>query len=129
MSPEEIATGEALARAATPGPWSADSGDQGAFVFGPDGDSLFAAHWVSGLDNGDREANCAFVATHSPDRLLALYADLKKARAALEWIKTNVTSPVWLGGAEGRWIPGDGSGGSGGVALVARALSEVSRGG
>jgi hypothetical protein len=86
MSPEDIEKGEALARAATPGPWSADSGDQGAFVFGPDGDSLFAAHWVSGLD-GDREANCAFVAAHGPDRLLALYADLKKARAALEWIE------------------------------------------
>jgi hypothetical protein len=54
---------------------------------------------------------------HSPDRLLALYAEVRRAEAAFRWIASKVTF------AHGKALGGD----LHGADLVKRALSEVSR--
>lgn len=120
---DEIAQGEHLARAATPGPWGVDPNHGTLVTAQIAGTDLTGVVAVPGMQ--PLAANAAYLAHHSPDRLLSLYAEVRRLKAALEWIEKNALSPVWIGGAKGRWIPGDGSGGSGGIALVARALSEV----
>jgi hypothetical protein len=115
VKPDDYAIGEMFARKATPGPWAAERGACGALVIGPDGDSVLAAHFVGGTD-GTADDNAAFVAHHSPDRLLALYAELRRAEAAFRWIASKVTF------AHGKALGGD----LHGADLVKRALSEVS---
>jgi hypothetical protein len=117
MSPEEIEKGEALARAATPGEWMPDGEDFWTVQGGPCM-GLVAQVGNPAYPCSLDEHNARFIAHHSPDRLLSLYADLKKARAALEWIEQHAKGPAWVHHT-------DGPNPIGGVALVARALSEV----
>jgi hypothetical protein len=118
MSPEEIEKGEAFARAATPGPWGRYS------------DPIARRLWVRGHGVGEvvlevrhkqmwdaTDANADYLAFHSPDRLLALYAEVRRAEAAFRWIASKVTF------AHGKALGGD----LHGADLVKRALSEVSR--
>lgn len=77
---------EALARAATPGPWAAHNRQThlgtenaaGAYwtVDGPNGNSLIEAQ-------ANRPANSEYLAALSPDVVLALIAELRAARADL----------------------------------------------
>jgi hypothetical protein len=74
----EIEKGETLARAATPGGWSQEHETTGTFISGTPHRTVCKVYGASDAD---------YLAHHSPDRLLALYADL---RAALAYIETVV---------------------------------------
>jgi hypothetical protein len=113
---------ERLAREATPGPWKASGPD----VDMPGGRCAItfdaSDHYAEPEDDQDF-ANARLIAALSPDVVLGLVARLRRAEGALTWIEQNAKGTVHLHNPD-HWYPlcvG------GGIALVARALSEASR--
>ena len=84
----DLNTLEATAKAATPGPWVGHPedvySDVGAHVaFCPTVCSSAPEHCIS---EEQAESNAAYIAVANPAVMLELVAELRKARAAQEWI-------------------------------------------
>ena len=89
LSPEELDALEALAQAATPGPWGLipKGGPQGNYfgVWNPQ------KGWIV-LDRvlniqGEGDASATYIAAANPETVLRLLADVRRYRAALEAAK------------------------------------------
>jgi hypothetical protein len=97
-NPVDIDQLEALAKAATPGPWSHDDGNVFSFPLGqarhdairlkysttPPGDVPIPEETgfiFGGQENDNFDANAMFACAASPDRMLAIIAELRTLRA------------------------------------------------
>ena len=81
MAPEQMAALEALARVATPGPWSVDK-KYHAFITGADGkDVAQAESMVQVKDTEQAVLDAAYIAAASPTAILSLIAKAREAEA------------------------------------------------
>lgn len=89
LTPEALAALDALAAAATPGPWAMESNDDdGAAVFADDGGTgtaYIAREMWQGESEG--EADAAYIAAADPSTVRALIAALTEARANIAHLR------------------------------------------
>ena len=82
MTPEQLDALEAVAKAATPGPWSGDRADAPAAsweVWGHDGSDY--ENFIADCRTGG--ANAAHIATFDPPQVLALIAEIRRLQGEL----------------------------------------------
>jgi hypothetical protein len=101
MTPEQLAAWKRLAEAATPGPWQwRDSQSMHvrapeATVYGP---AVLCASWEydSGSSIDAADANRAYIAHSSPDRVLALIAQVEAAERSLDEMESFVKATATI---------------------------------
>jgi len=83
---DRIADDEAVARAATPGPWYVNSEDYAEAIYAPDGSSPVAGgRWGGEASVFDSDETAAHIARHDPARVLAECAAKRRIVKAYEF--------------------------------------------